>query len=426
MLWFRRSADAPSVSGGAPASATESLERRAQALGHFLDDARRRAARDLAGVAKLSARASHAGAHVCRITGDVAAIAEAGTTISRAAEELAESVSNLSQAHIASVTAAERARMTAEACADRLSPCARSMSRISEQVGAVGARIGAAETVVAQIAEAAGAIDRICNQTNLIAFNAAIEAARAGDAGLGFGAVATEVKALSMQTSGATEAIRVRLTALRRDLAEIHAAVDDVVATVFEGELQRQEVRRRLGGVDDSIVAGVDSLVDLERRQSAALTTIVASASHVCARATETRDSLGAVADDLEIVEREAAATLDEARTRDIAGYRRARFPADAAAFRRRLAAMLIGRIGVDRCALNFLGRPGADPMLAPIARANRAAAALADRLDIHDADGAISCFRDVESALDEALAIAAAPEPEPEAADRLDTPVPV
>jgi methyl-accepting chemotaxis protein len=78
-----------------------------------------------------------------------------------------------------------------------------------------------------RIGQVIGAIRAIAEQTNLLALNATIEAARAGEAGRGFAVVASEVKALATQTSTATEEIA-------GYVAEIQTASSDVVAA-FEG-----------------------------------------------------------------------------------------------------------------------------------------------------------------------------------------------
>jgi len=72
-------------------------------------------------------------------------------------------------------------------------------------------------TSSAAIGDVVNLIAQIAKQTTLLALNSTIEAARAGPAGKGFGVVATEVKALAVQTKDATEEIRRKIETLQRD-----------------------------------------------------------------------------------------------------------------------------------------------------------------------------------------------------------------
>jgi methyl-accepting chemotaxis protein len=92
----------------------------------------------------------------------------------------------------------------------------------------------------AAIGNVVNLIAQIARQTTLLALNSTIEAARAGDAGKGFAVVATEVKALAVQTQGATEEITRKIDALQRDAAGSADAVHrisqaiEAIRPVFE------------------------------------------------------------------------------------------------------------------------------------------------------------------------------------------------
>lgn len=92
--------------------------------------------------------------------------------------------------------------------------------------------VGKLSQATERIALASAAIHKIASQTNLLALNAAIEAARAGQAGLGFAVVAGEVKRLSAQTAEATKQIETMLKDIQTATKDTVQAVDHIQSTL--------------------------------------------------------------------------------------------------------------------------------------------------------------------------------------------------
>lgn len=84
----------------------------------------------------------------------------------------------------------------------------------------------------AKIGEVVGLITDIAEQTNLLALNATIEAARAGEAGKGFAVVASEVKHLASQTSQATDEITLQISGVQDASAQAAEAIGSITTTI--------------------------------------------------------------------------------------------------------------------------------------------------------------------------------------------------
>lgn len=175
-------------------------------------------------------------------------VAESGASMNDAAKSLIATSARttdstktaLNISHAASAGASTAATATNELTAsinEINSQLARTGTAVSDAV-AKAHRADADTAALVNAAEKIGdvtkLIQNIARQTHLLALNASIEAARAGDAGRGFAVVASEVKSLSMQTAEATDAISSQIGAVQSSTLNVVGAIRGIASQVNE------------------------------------------------------------------------------------------------------------------------------------------------------------------------------------------------
>jgi methyl-accepting chemotaxis protein len=218
-----------------------------------------------ANLADVADSASHRTAGAAEASGQASANVR---DIASAAEELAASVEEINRQVAQSSTVAGKAVGEAER---------------------TNVEIKALDEAARRIGDVVKLITAIAEQTNLLALNATIEAARAGEAGRGFAVVASEVKALAGQTAKATEEISTHISGMQQATVRSVDAIAGIQRTI-----------REVGEITGTIAAAVTE-------QGAATQEIARSAEIASKRTGETAGEVGRVSEATDKTRKEAA-----------------------------------------------------------------------------------------------------------------------
>ncbi|GLO53714.1 methyl-accepting chemotaxis protein [Pseudomonas putida] len=146
--------------------------------------------------------------------------ASAVTELSAAVDEVARTAVNTSQASAQSKAASEAGNA-------RVGETVAAIEQMSLDIQQSAQQVDSLATSVTDIAKVLDVIRSIAEQTNLLALNAAIEAARAGEAGRGFAVVADEVRALAHRTQQSTLEIESMVSAISTESSQAVTAMND-------------------------------------------------------------------------------------------------------------------------------------------------------------------------------------------------------
>ena len=168
-----------------------------------------------------------------------------------ALEDMAVSVQQVAENAALSASVGEKARASAQQGTQAVRDTVEGMNSIRDQVQETAKRIKRLGESSQEIGEIVQLIDDIADRTSILALNASIQAAMAGEAGRGFAVVAEEVERLAERSTEATKQIANLVRTIQNETNEAVSAMETATQEVVEGSVVADQAGRALAEIED-------------------------------------------------------------------------------------------------------------------------------------------------------------------------------
>ncbi|HET7558216.1 MAG TPA: methyl-accepting chemotaxis protein [Rhodanobacteraceae bacterium] len=228
------------------------------------------------------------------------------TSATSAINQIVSSMDVVSKDSAESADVAERSVKIASRGAEVVRETISGMDSIRDQIQETSKRIKRLGESSQEIGSIVELINDIAEQTNILALNAAIQAASAGEAGRGFAVVADEVQRLAERASGATKRIETLVQTIQSDTNEAVSSMEQTTTEVVNGARLAEDAGTALGEIEtvSNNLAGLIQGISTAAKQQSAAATNITSTMHVIQEitaqtsvgASQTAESIGNLA----------------------------------------------------------------------------------------------------------------------------------
>ena len=237
-----------------------SIDATTASMGHLIGELRQQA-REVEGTATALSRISRT------LADNAATQSNAASAMAAGVEELAVSINILSDNARSADASMQETRELAGQGRDASRAAVSQMATIEQAVTDTASRIEHLGEASRQITSVVSVIREVADQTNLLALNAAIEAARAGEQGRGFAVVADEVRKLAERTAASTQEISRVVDSIQNGAGEAIAGMESARNRVGEGVVKVEDSGARMAAIE----AGATAVAALASDMSSAL-----------------------------------------------------------------------------------------------------------------------------------------------------------